>query len=212
MRQHARIGRTRIGTLTEPCSGLRPPVDALPMVRIGWGYDIHGLFPGYRTVLGGVEFPDFPHGFNTHSDGDVVAHAIIDALAGALAVGSLGDYFPEDDPDDQDARSIEFLERFRPVMAREPRRSHQPRLHDLLRRTANRPGRDRDAREHRGRHRLRPRSRQRQGQDQRWLRPRGSRRGDLGNGRRATPGRNRCRLTSFYDSLECFRSVAAMAR
>jgi 2-C-methyl-D-erythritol 2,4-cyclodiphosphate synthase len=91
----------------------------MPTVRIGWGYDIHRLFPGCPTVLGGVEFPDFSRGFDTHSDGDVVAHAIIDALAGALAIGSLGDYFPEDDPDDQDARSIEFLERFRPVMARE---------------------------------------------------------------------------------------------
>src|SRR5688572_23558968 len=90
----------------------------MPEVRIGWGYDIHRLYPGFPTVLGGVEFPDFPHGFNTHSDGDVVAHAIIDALAGALAIGSLGDYFPEDDPADQDARSIEFLERFRPVMVR----------------------------------------------------------------------------------------------
>jgi 2-C-methyl-D-erythritol 2,4-cyclodiphosphate synthase len=55
-----------------------------------------------------------------HSDGDVVAHAIIDALAGALAIGSLGDYFPEDDPDDENARSIEFLARFRPVMAEKP--------------------------------------------------------------------------------------------
>jgi 2-C-methyl-D-erythritol 2,4-cyclodiphosphate synthase len=89
------------------------------MLRIGWGYDIHRLYPGRRTVLGCVDFPDFPHGFDTHSDGDVVAHAIIDALAGALAIGSLGDYFPEDDPGDQDARSIEFLARFRPVMARE---------------------------------------------------------------------------------------------
>jgi 2-C-methyl-D-erythritol 2,4-cyclodiphosphate synthase len=86
------------------------------MLRIGWGYDIHRLFPGYLTVLGGVAFPDFDKGFNTHSDGDVVAHAIIDALAGALAIGSLGDYFPEDDPADQDASSIEFLERFRPVV------------------------------------------------------------------------------------------------
>jgi 2-C-methyl-D-erythritol 2,4-cyclodiphosphate synthase len=89
------------------------------MVRIGWGYDIHRLYPGRPTVLGGVEFSDFPHGFDTHSDGDVVAHAIIDALAGALGVGSLGDYFAEDDPADQDARSIEFLARFRPVMASE---------------------------------------------------------------------------------------------
>jgi 2-C-methyl-D-erythritol 2,4-cyclodiphosphate synthase len=54
-----------------------------------------------------------------HSDGDVVAHAITDALAGALGIGSLGDYFPEDDPADQDARSIEFLAGFRPVMERE---------------------------------------------------------------------------------------------
>src|SRR4051812_314938 len=89
------------------------------MIRIGWGYDIHRLYPGHPTVLGGVEFPDFPSGFNTHSDGDVVAHAIIDALAGALGVGSLGDYFPEDDPTDNDARSIDFLSRFRPVMDQE---------------------------------------------------------------------------------------------
>lgn len=88
-------------------------------IRIGWGYDIHRLYDGHLTVLGGVEFPDFPKGFNTHSDGDVVAHAIIDALAGALAVGSLGDFFPEDEPTDQDARSIDFLSRFRPVMARQ---------------------------------------------------------------------------------------------
>ena len=89
------------------------------MVRIGWGYDIHRLLPGHPTVLAGVAFPDFDKGFDTHSDGDVVAHAIIDALAGALGLGSLGDYFPEDDPADQDARSIEFLSRFRPVMAQE---------------------------------------------------------------------------------------------
>ncbi len=89
------------------------------MIRIGWGYDIHRLHPGRPTVLGGVEFPDFSRGFDTHSDGDVVAHAIIDALAGALGLGSLGDYFPEDDPADQDARSILFLTRFQPVMARE---------------------------------------------------------------------------------------------
>jgi 2-C-methyl-D-erythritol 2,4-cyclodiphosphate synthase len=88
------------------------------MIRIGWGYDIHRLYPGRPTVLGGVQFPQFDHGFDTHSDGDVVAHAIIDALAGALGVGSLGDFFPEDDPADQDARSIEFLTRFRPVMAK----------------------------------------------------------------------------------------------
>ena len=88
------------------------------MLRVGWGYDIHRLTPGYRLVLGGVTFPDSPSGFNTHSDGDVVAHALIDALCGALADGSLGQYFPEDAPEDQDARSIEFLGRFLPVLNR----------------------------------------------------------------------------------------------
>jgi 2-C-methyl-D-erythritol 2,4-cyclodiphosphate synthase len=66
--------------------------------------------------LGGVRFHECPAGFNTHSDGDVVAHALIDALCGALADGSLGQYFPEDAPEDQDARSIEFLGRFLPVL------------------------------------------------------------------------------------------------
>jgi 2-C-methyl-D-erythritol 2,4-cyclodiphosphate synthase len=88
------------------------------MLRIGWGYDIHRLEEGFPLVLGGVDFPASPKGFNTHSDGDVVAHAIIDALCGAMADGSLGDYFPEDDPNDQDARSIEFLQRFLPVLQR----------------------------------------------------------------------------------------------
>jgi len=84
--------------------------------RTGWGYDIHRLEADHPLVLGGVPFPDSPAGFNTHSDGDVVAHAIIDALAGALAAGSLGDHFPEDAPEDQDARSIDFLTRFLPVL------------------------------------------------------------------------------------------------
>src|SRR5689334_6515684 len=88
------------------------------MLQIGWGYDIHRLEEGYPLVLGGVDFPASPTGFNTHSDGDVVAHAIIDALCGAMSAGSLGDYFPEDNPADQDARSIEFLQRFLPILQR----------------------------------------------------------------------------------------------
>lgn len=85
-------------------------------LRTGWGYDIHRLEEDYPLVLGGVDFPTSPTGFNTHSDGDVVAHAVIDALAGALGAGSLGDYFAEDAPEDQDARSIDFLTRFLPVL------------------------------------------------------------------------------------------------
>jgi len=79
--------------------------------RIGYGHDIHALYPGHRLVLGGVDIPA-EAGFDTHSDGDVLCHAIIDALAGAMADGDLGTHFPEDDPDAQDARSLDFLRQF----------------------------------------------------------------------------------------------------
>ena len=79
--------------------------------RVGLGYDIHRLVPGKPLVLGGVPVPA-DHGFDTHSDGDVLSHAVIDALAGALADGDLGTHFPEDDPDAEDARSLDFVVQF----------------------------------------------------------------------------------------------------
>jgi 2-C-methyl-D-erythritol 2,4-cyclodiphosphate synthase len=79
--------------------------------RIGLGYDIHRLVPGKPLVLGGVPVPA-DHGFDTHSDGDVLSHAVIDALAGALADGDLGTHFPEDDPAADDARSLDFVVEF----------------------------------------------------------------------------------------------------
>ena len=85
-----------------------------PMLRVGTGQDIHALVPQGVLVLAGVALPG--DGFETHSDGDVIAHAIIDSIAGALAIGTLGDYFPENDPKDQDAVSIDFLTRFLPVL------------------------------------------------------------------------------------------------
>jgi 2-C-methyl-D-erythritol 2,4-cyclodiphosphate synthase len=75
------------------------------------GYDIHRLVPGKPLVLGGVPVPA-DHGFDTHSDGDVLSHAVIDALAGALADGDLGTHFPEDDPAADDARSLDFVTEF----------------------------------------------------------------------------------------------------
>jgi 2-C-methyl-D-erythritol 2,4-cyclodiphosphate synthase len=75
------------------------------------GYDIHRLVPGKPLVLGGVPVPA-DHGFDTHSDGDVLSHAVIDALAGALADGDLGTHFPEDDPAADDARSLDFVVEF----------------------------------------------------------------------------------------------------
>ena len=79
--------------------------------RTGMGHDIHRLVSGCDLVLGGVLVPS-DVGFSTHSDGDVLCHALIDALAGAIADGDLGTHFPEDDPDAEDARSLEFVRQF----------------------------------------------------------------------------------------------------
>jgi 2-C-methyl-D-erythritol 2,4-cyclodiphosphate synthase len=83
----------------------------LTRLRIGAGHDIHGLFPGHPLVLGGVTILA-DRGFDTHSDGDVLCHALIDALAGAMADGDLGTHFPEDDPDAEDAHSLDFVAQF----------------------------------------------------------------------------------------------------
>ncbi len=83
----------------------------LTRLRIGAGHDIHGLYPGHPLVLGGVTVPS-DRGFDTHSDGDVLCHALIDALAGAMADGDLGTHFPEEDPDAADAYSLDFVTQF----------------------------------------------------------------------------------------------------
>ena len=87
---------------------------ACPVVtpfRIGIGHDIHRLFPGRELVLGGVTVST-DVGFGTHTDGDVLCHALIDALAGAIADGDLGTHYPEDDPETDEARSLDFVEEF----------------------------------------------------------------------------------------------------
>ena len=88
-----------------------------PAFRTGLGHDIHRLVPGHRLVLGGVEIPA-EAGFDTHSDGDVLCHALVDALAGAIADGDLGTHFPEDDPAADDASSLGFVTAFVEVLAR----------------------------------------------------------------------------------------------
>src|ERR671916_84264 len=79
-----------------------------PPFRIGTGHDVHRLTEGRPLVLGGVQIPSVV-GFDTHSDGDVLSHALVDALAGAIADGDLGTHFPEDDPEAEDARSLDFV-------------------------------------------------------------------------------------------------------
>src|ERR671916_2380661 len=79
-----------------------------PPFRIGTGHDVHRLTEGRPLVLGGVRIPSVV-GFDTHSDGDVLSHALVDALAGAIADGDIGTHFPEDDPEAEDARSLDFI-------------------------------------------------------------------------------------------------------
>lgn len=78
------------------------------MIRTGLGYDLHRLKKGRRFLLAGVEIP-FPKGEVGHSDADVLAHAVIDALLGACALGDIGELFPPSDPAYKNADSIKLL-------------------------------------------------------------------------------------------------------
>jgi len=80
------------------------------MLRIGHGYDVHKLVEGRKLILGGV---DIPHtvGLLGHSDADVLLHAVMDAMLGALALGDIGHLFPDTDENFKDADSIKLLER-----------------------------------------------------------------------------------------------------
>ena len=77
-------------------------------MRIGHGYDVHKLVTGRKLILGGVTIPH-ETGLLGHSDADVLAHAVSDALLGAAALGDIGGFFPDNDPKYQDADSIEPL-------------------------------------------------------------------------------------------------------
>ena len=77
--------------------------------RIGNGFDVHQLEAGTPLIIGGVSIP-FHKGSMGHSDGDVLLHAIVDALLGSLALGDIGTHFPSDDARWKDADSRKFLE------------------------------------------------------------------------------------------------------
>jgi len=81
-------------------------------MRIGTGWDIHPLVEGRRLVLGGCVIPH-DKGEAAHSDGDVLIHAIIDAILGALAKGDIGSHFPDNDPKYKNADSILLLKQIR---------------------------------------------------------------------------------------------------
>jgi 2-C-methyl-D-erythritol 2,4-cyclodiphosphate synthase len=83
-----------------------------PPFRIGNGYDIHRLVPERALILGGVNIPH-TLGLLGHSDADVLTHAVMDALLGALGLGDIGHYFPPDDPQWAGADSVMLLTQVR---------------------------------------------------------------------------------------------------
>lgn len=77
-------------------------------MRIGFGTDTHRLIRGRKLILGGVHVP-FDRGLAGHSDADVLAHAVTDAILGAAGMGDIGRHFPDSDAQYKDANSIELL-------------------------------------------------------------------------------------------------------
>ncbi len=85
-------------------------------MKIGFGYDVHRLVRHRKLVLGGVEIP-FHLGLEGHSDADVLIHAMVDAILGALGLGDIGRHFPDTDPVWEGVESIRFLEAARKLLA-----------------------------------------------------------------------------------------------
>lgn len=85
-------------------------------IRIGHGYDVHRLVEGRKLILGGVEIKH-TKGLDGHSDADVLAHAIADALLGAAALGDIGKHFPDTDPNYAGADSLMLLNRVTALLA-----------------------------------------------------------------------------------------------
>ncbi len=88
------------------------------MFRIGIGYDVHRLVEERPLILGGVNIP-FDKGLEGHSDADVLTHAVIDAVLGALGRGDIGTHFPDSDPAYKGANSLELLKKVIDWVAKE---------------------------------------------------------------------------------------------
>lgn len=80
------------------------------ILRTGFGYDVHPLAPDRKLMIGGIAIPH-SRGTKGHSDGDALIHAMVDALLGALALGNIGDYFPDTDPSYRNMESRVFLKK-----------------------------------------------------------------------------------------------------
>lgn len=85
-------------------------------MRIGHGYDVHRLVEGRKCIIGGVDIP-YEKGLLGHSDADVLLHAVMDAVLGAMAAGDIGKLFPDNDPAYKGADSLMLTRRVAEVMA-----------------------------------------------------------------------------------------------
>ena len=85
-------------------------------MRVGSGFDVHAFGPGDAVMLGGVRVPH-NRGVVAHSDGDVLLHALVDALLGAAGLGDIGQHFPDSDPRWKGANSLDLLARARALVA-----------------------------------------------------------------------------------------------
>ncbi len=108
----------------------------------GFGYDVHRLEAGRTMVLGGVEIPDSPSGPVAHSDGDVLLHAVCDALLGAAALGDIGKHFPDTDPAYKGISSLELLRRVAGLLRDQGMRPHNLDCMLILERPKIAPYRD----------------------------------------------------------------------
>jgi 2-C-methyl-D-erythritol 4-phosphate cytidylyltransferase/2-C-methyl-D-erythritol 2,4-cyclodiphosphate synthase len=88
-----------------------------PIPRVGWGYDLHRLVKGRPLILGGVEIP-FDKGLLGHSDADVLLHALMDSLLGAMALGDIGHHFPDTEKRWQGANSLHLLSQVKEIITR----------------------------------------------------------------------------------------------
>lgn len=87
-------------------------------MRVGLGYDVHALVEGRKLIIGGVEIPH-EKGLLGHSDADVCVHALMDAMLGALALGDIGQHFPDNDMQYKDIDSLKLLAKVAKLVAKE---------------------------------------------------------------------------------------------
>ncbi|WP_300278706.1 2-C-methyl-D-erythritol 2,4-cyclodiphosphate synthase [Peptacetobacter sp.] len=87
-------------------------------MRVGMGYDVHRLVEDRKLIIGGVEIP-YEKGLLGHSDADVLTHAVMDSILGAMAMGDIGKHFPDTDPKFKGADSLKLMEYVYEIMKKE---------------------------------------------------------------------------------------------